>query len=66
VLCGVLIFGGIATANMPTDEALPQMDPGIAHFQAFLAAFAAGFHLPYLSEVGAGFSWRHLHKPPTV
>jgi hypothetical protein len=60
VFCGVLIFGGIAAANMPADEALPQMDPGIAHLQAFLAAFAAGFYLPYLSQMGTGFSWRHF------
>ena len=46
---------------MAADEALPQMDPGVAHLQAFLAAFAAGFYLPYLSQVGAGFSWtRHF------
>jgi hypothetical protein len=60
VFGGVFVFGGIAATDVSADEALPQMDPGIAHLKALLAAFAAGFDLPYFSQVGAGFSWaRH-------
>ncbi len=37
----VPVLGRITAANMAADEALSQVDPGIAHQQAFLAAFAA-------------------------
>jgi hypothetical protein len=42
MLGGVLVLGGIAAAHVPTDETFPQVDPGVADFEAFLAAFAAG------------------------
>jgi len=48
VFGGVLVLGGIATTDMTATQALPQMDPGIAHFQAFLAALATRLHRPDL------------------
>jgi len=45
VLGGVLVLGRVTAANMTADEAFPQMNPGIAHLQALLAAFATGFDL---------------------
>ena len=41
VLGGVLVLGGIAAAHVAADEAFAQVHPGVAHLQAFLAAFAA-------------------------
>jgi hypothetical protein len=38
VLGGVFVFGGIATSNVPADEAEPQVHPRVAHFEAFFAA----------------------------
>jgi hypothetical protein len=38
VLRGVLIFRLIAAADMAAGHAEPQVDPGIAHFEAFLTS----------------------------
>jgi hypothetical protein len=54
---GVFVLGRIAAAHMAANQALPQMDPGIAHLQAFLAALAAGLNLPEFSQVGTGRGW---------
>jgi hypothetical protein len=43
VLRGVLVFRAVATSDVSAGKTTPQVDPGIAHFKAFLAAFAAGF-----------------------
>jgi hypothetical protein len=45
VLGGVFVFGRVAAADMSANEAFPQVNPGIAHLQALLAAFAAGLDL---------------------
>jgi len=45
VLGRVLVLRRVTTTDMAADEAFPQMNPGIAHFKALLAAFAAGFDL---------------------
>ena len=37
VLGGVLVLGGITAAHMSAFEAEAQVDPGVAHFQTFLA-----------------------------
>jgi hypothetical protein len=55
VFRGVFVFRRIATADVPAYQAFPKMDPGIAHLQAFLAALAARFNLPDLSQVGTGW-----------
>jgi hypothetical protein len=45
MLCGMFVFRGIAAAHVTAAKTLPQMDPGIAHLQAFLTAPAAGVYL---------------------
>jgi hypothetical protein len=35
MFCGVFIFRGIATGDVATDHAHPQMNPSVAHFHAF-------------------------------
>jgi len=67
VFGGVFVLGRIAAAHVAANQAFPQMDPGIAHLQAFLAALAAGFDLPDFSQVGTGWGWtRHLELPPQI
>lgn len=48
VLGGVLVLGVITAADVAADHAKTKMNPGIAHLQAFLAAFTARRDLPYL------------------
>lgn len=38
VLGGMRIFRLIATADVPTSHTEAQMEPGVAHFEAFFAA----------------------------
>jgi hypothetical protein len=54
MLGGVGVLGGVAAPHMSADETFTQMDPGIAHLQAFFAPFAAGGYLFYFFGVGAG------------
>jgi hypothetical protein len=42
---GMLVFGTVTAADVATSKAKPQMDPGIAHFEALLAAGAARLNL---------------------
>jgi hypothetical protein len=51
VFGGMFVFRGITAPNMAAAEAFPQMDPGIAHLQAFLATGAGGFNRPDFSQV---------------
>jgi len=61
VFRGMFVFRRIAAANVAAAEALSQMDPGIAHLQAFFAASAARFHLSDFSQVGTDCGrTRHL------
>jgi len=41
VLGGMLVLGFVAAADVSAGPAQAQMHPGIAHLEAFLAAFAA-------------------------
>jgi hypothetical protein len=52
VFGGVLILGRVAAADMTADETFPEVDPGIAHLQALLAAFATGLDLANFFYVG--------------
>jgi hypothetical protein len=54
VLGSVGVLGGVAAAYMAADQAFPQVDPGIAHLQAFLAALSAGSYFFDFFDVGAG------------
>jgi hypothetical protein len=42
VFGGVLVLGGVATADVSADEAHAEVDPAVAGFEAFLAAFGVG------------------------
>jgi hypothetical protein len=55
----VFVLGRIAAADVPADQAQPQMDPRIAHLQAFLAAIAAGLDVSNFTEMLAACSCRH-------
>jgi hypothetical protein len=48
---GVFVLRGVATANVPTDKALAQVYPGIANFQAILAAISTRGNFLDLVEV---------------
>jgi hypothetical protein len=60
----------------PQLQAFPQMDPGIAHFQAFLAAcYTTRLHVPDFSQVGTLSLWtshgivsrrRQFDSPSTI
>jgi hypothetical protein len=51
---GVLVLRRIATADVPAFQAHPQMNPGVAHFQALFATLRAGLYVSDLIQVGAG------------
>src|SRR5216117_641560 len=53
VLGGMLVLRFIAAADVSAGAAQAQMHPGIAHLEAFLAAFAARPVGPYQTEVTA-------------
>src|SRR5256885_4181300 len=52
-LQGMLVLGFVAAADVSAGPAQAQMHPGIAHLEAFLAAFAARPVGPYQTEVTA-------------
>jgi hypothetical protein len=54
----------IATAHVPTDKALPEMNPGIARPQTFFAALRRWLHVLYLARVAAPLSLEHMDEPP--
>ena len=41
----VLVLGRVTTTDMAADETFPQMNPGITHLQALLAAFTTRLDL---------------------
>ena len=54
VFGGVFVFGRIAAADVSTFETETKMDPGIAHFQTFFAAFGVRGDFVDVGEVRAG------------
>jgi hypothetical protein len=56
MLCRMFVFGRIAAADMAAFAAQTQMNPGIAHFQAFFAAFGLRFHFLDMTEVRTTFA----------
>src|SRR5829696_6982397 len=64
VLCGVAIGALIATAHVPTDKALPEMNPGVVRPQTFFAALRRGLNVLYLARVAAPLSLEHMDEPP--
>lgn len=51
MLCGMRILRIVTAADMSTDQTDTQMHPGIASFQAILAAIGARCHLSYLVKM---------------
>jgi hypothetical protein len=47
----VFVFGRIAAPHVAAFQTEAQVNPGVAHFQTFLAAFRMGTHLANLIEV---------------
>src|SRR5919107_489548 len=64
VLCSVAIGALIATAHVPTDKTLPEMNPGIARPQTIFAALRRWLHVLYLARVAAPLSLEHVDEPP--
>jgi hypothetical protein len=60
VLGGVLVLGGVATANVAAFAANTEMHPGVAHFEALFAALAVRLHVLDLDLMRAGFT----HEAP--
>jgi hypothetical protein len=50
---GVLVFGGIATADVAAGQAKPQVYPGIVHFETLLATVRLRLHVMNLVEMCA-------------
>jgi hypothetical protein len=50
---GVLVFGGIAAADVAALEAQAEVDPGVSHFQALFAAAGVGLDGANLRKVRA-------------
>jgi hypothetical protein len=50
---GVLILRGVAAAHVAALETKAQMDPRVAHFQTFLAAFATGSYFANFTKMTA-------------
>jgi hypothetical protein len=60
MLGGMLVFRRIATSNIAANETHAQMNPRVAHFDAFLANVCLGCSELDLVEVGAFFRHRFL------
>jgi hypothetical protein len=52
----VLVLRRIAAADVPAGETQAQMNPGISHFEALLAALRVRMNVPNLVEMRA---WSH-------
>jgi len=53
VFSGVLVFSGIATADVPAGFAETQVNPTVMHFETFFAALGLGLGVMVLIEMGA-------------
>jgi hypothetical protein len=65
VFGGVLILGRVTAADVTADETFPQVDPGIAHLKALLAAFSTRLYLANFFNVRAGWLcvWHAFSSP---
>jgi hypothetical protein len=61
MLGGVLIFRGVAAADVAAGEAEAKVDPGIAHFETFFTALRFGFYFFDLVEMRTNV--RHDFSP---
>jgi hypothetical protein len=55
MFCGVLVFRGVATAHVAAAQTQAEMNPGVAHLEAFFTALGLWFDGPDLIEVRARF-----------
>jgi hypothetical protein len=55
MFCGVLVFRGVATADVATAQTQAQMNPSVAHLEAFFAALGLWFDALDLVEVRTRF-----------
>jgi hypothetical protein len=62
---GMLVFGGIAAANMPANQAFAQMHPAIPHLQTFFATFGARLNIVNLIGMDTGFC-HDIPFPPVI
>jgi hypothetical protein len=53
VFCRMLVLRAVATSDVSAAEAEAEMNPGVTHFKAFFATFAAGLHFFNFAEVRA-------------
>jgi hypothetical protein len=58
----VFVLGTVAASDMPAGQTQPQMDPGISHLEAFLAAFGLRLNRTNLIEVCTDFSHLILRR----
>ena len=56
---GVLVLRRVAASDVPAFQAKSEMDPGIAHLEAFLTPVRPGRDVPNLVQVGAKRSSSH-------
>ena len=61
VLRGMLVLRVVATADMTADQTNPQVEPGVADFQAVLAAIRAGWTI--LDQIFMAAPGCPAHKP---
>ena len=50
---GVFVLGGVAAAHVAAFAAEPQVNPAVAHLQAFFAALGMRMNIPNVAEVRA-------------
>ena len=60
MLGGVLVFGGIAAADVAALHAQPEMHPGVTHFQTLFAALGVWRHFVNVAQMRAS-----AHDLPT-
>jgi hypothetical protein len=53
MLGGMLVLGGIAATDVSAGQTETEVDPGVAHLQAFFATVSVGLHIVDLVEVSA-------------
>ncbi len=61
MLCGVLVLGGVAAADMAAAQTQAEMHPAVAHLQTFFAAL--GFWLYALDHIEMSTVFGHAGLP---
>jgi hypothetical protein len=56
VFGGVLVFGGVTAADVAAFAAETKMDPSVAHFEAFFAAFGVRVNLFDVTQMRTGLA----------